>query len=214
MGRRERRNEAKRKRRTQYVMGVIIIVVMVLSIGGISVQNQGQNPRFNGVKFTPGEQGYEAKIAGEKVLFYSFPLDGNETDMFYQSAYGLQVHLVSDEMSVEMLQAPFIALTFDPNTTTPEVQFIEFVRFDLGQLMNIPSGVTYAHENYPASTVINCQNQTNQYPIIELITTNQTTGIVNITTQGSCVTVRSDMLSLPTFRDHLILLRQGVFSDE
>lgn len=62
--------------------------------------------------------------------------------------------------------APFMILSFDPETSEENLAYIDFVRFELAALIpNLGGGVTKETEDY-ALPVITCANSTPQTPVI------------------------------------------------
>lgn len=192
-----RNKEAEKKRRTQIIISVIFVVLMIFSVMGIYVSNlQNQSLsnfnygdyEFEVQEIAPGQTALITQVNGEDIPFYSLPQDtltiptkGNVSAVIGSTGYLVVAH----------------------NPTVETAQLIDLMRFDFdryGQVLAISVPFT---DN---GSGVTCLNATAQIPIV---TINQSTS-TSINVDGSCVQIQATPTDLILIRDRLLFSMLGI----
>jgi len=214
----KRRNkEVKRQRWSQIAIGAFLILLMVVSIAQVSLdQNSNSKTAYHGTRFKLTPDGFTAKVAGQEERYEAVPFsDQNGTVLFQSMRGGVVVLVPAPGVGALLKNAEVIALTFDPLTSPEVASFLDLVRLDLTQAF--PNVVNGMLENVSAYRLplINCSMASPRSPVIKLLIANTTrTGLVNVSLNGSCVTVSGDGAGLVAATAYLRLARDGVMSAE
>ncbi len=185
-------------------MSTFLAVIMVMSGFGIylsSSQSQGTKIKEDGLVFVfdQSQRIYTTKIDGKKMFFYNLPSEVKR--------------IPSDDFAAAYLRdAEAVALSFDPNMSSTNLQAIDILRYDLSlDLGKVTiSAVTQKSGMYPSFPLIDCRNATAQYPVVLF----EESPVTSITTQGPCIMVQSNMSGFLEARDRLLYDYYDVYSDE
>lgn len=200
------RKKVKKLKRNKIIIGVILIIFLVSSIGSF-VFIRG-NDSTNTDKFTlqlsNGKYEFVRKFDGIGNLYYE--VNSGEFTVFYLPSDLYRVSI--DENAALLIQnSPYLYLTFDPNQS--ELSYMDYLRFDIRN--NIPSSryvqdaITQPSPIYDLP-VVTCNNATPTVPVI--IARNATH--TNITVSGNCINVDFVSYDILRVRDLLIYLFHGV----
>ena len=194
-----RRNEERKEKQKQIWMGIILVAVMVFSIFGIMVGNDSSTLRYGNYKFQIGSDNkvYTEVSNGNLVGFRYLPQDLE--------------NITLPEGTIQLLRnAPIIVTTFNPNyEKTWVLTHLETIEFEMSKELEgkyIYNGVTEASEAYVSFPMINCSNATQQQPVIYFEISNET----SITTQNSCIILKSDDTGFYVLKDRLLYSYFGV----
>lgn len=157
-------------------MGVFIVFIMITSVFGVmfyGYDSGGQTERYGKYKFTLTNLGYEMKHEGEKYYFEILPQNLEDLDV----NQGIKNILKSSQA---------IIITSDPNSSY--LQDIALASYNINSFFmnqNKVVGVGFINksEKNPEIPVITCENASLQFPVLELVESNET----NTEILGNCI---------------------------
>lgn len=157
------------------MMSLFIIIIMVLSVLGYVLLQDTDGSysfKYNDLLFKETQEGYSFKIDG-KTYYAKYPPTQVE-------------HIKMDSVIIDKIKnSPMIYVTYDPESKYLETKGM--VNFELTQEIPaitgayISSGLT--NKNDYGTTIITCDNSTEQVPVIYLMDSNQT----ETYSEGGCI---------------------------
>ncbi len=157
-------------KRTQVVIGVFFISIMITSVIGYLYAGQTDTTKtINGKTFFQTDKGWLLGENGVQYYFSYLPSDVQD--------------LSNDQMKA-IAHATILSITTDP--ADPNPQQIAALQFEVGQTLksnNVFVETGFTKENKFQSAVITCENATQTVPVLELTTGGKTA----ITSEGNCV---------------------------
>jgi|SRR3989344_5810 len=179
------------------VMGAFIVAILVLSLFGfvLSYRTPDTNVlEYNGIRFRQLQQGWQATIADKTRGFVFHPLE-------------LEA-LTIDPSAAALLAARSIAITYDDNTTNPEMlanaQY--YIEQTVGDQRIIVRGIVRTNSTIPSIT---CDGATARQPVILLTMANTTT----VTTENNCIRIAAaNSMQLIQYADVINYHILGVFN--
>jgi hypothetical protein len=216
MGRREEREERRRKRWGQIAIGLLLVFLMVVSIVQFS-ENQTPstgNLGFNGYVFTPVAEGFSVKAAGRELIVQDLPVGQNGSSVTFQNLYYDFITVEAPSgIGAQLRNASFIITTFDPGLGQPGLQYVDLSRLDLYKaLPNVVGGILRNSTDYQGLPVATCADAKPEVPVIEFRAQNETNG-TTILRNSSCLVVVGTPQGVLAAKDYLILAYAGVIPD-
>ncbi len=171
---RSERIEARKRRRNQIFISVLIALLLVTSTIGFYFQGSTTTTRYNGHKIiavtteTGQIVGYSTKINGEMMQFATAPQDS------------LAVHLPAGFID-QLRSAQAIIFLFDP--TDNNTAIYDQIRFSMRTSIPIAQGsaITAQSDLYPTTPQASCADARAEAPILLLTHANRT-----ITYENGC----------------------------
>jgi hypothetical protein len=189
----------KEKRKTlAIVMTIFIALSMIISIFAIVLDNyQSDELSYNGHTFKITDSGYRVKLNGAFMDFQYYPSD-------------LERINISKDIVDTLKNSQAVALLFDPNSSTDDLIYIDFARFEMSQQLGKPMyfAVTQPSEAYPL-TVAGCENATLEVPIIFMNMSSDSTFTVSGQNAG-CIIMNARLREIIALKERLIYALNGV----
>ncbi len=190
-----KRLEQKKERRKKIMMGFVLVFLMIFSVMGIIIGQQGSEVlRYNDYKFEVVENVYYTTIEGETKGFNYFPSE-------------LENLGLNEEILMILMNAPMIYFTFNPESEQQDLVYIDLVRKDLTDNINkmIIDGMTTESEIYNLP-IISCENSTSYVPVIYF---NQSINL-SVKKVDDCIVLNAKNYDFLKLRDLLIYKINGV----
>jgi len=151
------------------------------------------------ISFTPdNDYGiYNAKINKQKLFFYYLPSTALEIEAF-------------DTLDDVLQSSPAIMLTFNPNMSAENLQYVDIIRLDLQESLDKPviSAVTHEGSSYPLP-VVTCDNASIEFPLFSF-EIGEEPMIVN---DGACVRLIANGTDFALVRDRLVYEYYDVYDE-
>ena len=193
MGRKQRKDNSKM---WSVGMSVFIAILMVLSVFGVLIGSYTNEIRYGKHKFARTDIGYETKLDGKMVQFYTLP-----PETFYLN--------FSNETRAKLFTAPFIVTTFNPNIANQSISAIELARFDLlNEIGNLKvyNAVSEYSEQYANVPLVTCENASIATPLIIFNVSDR----LEVIDTGACVYFNGKANDFLKIRDLMLYAYYGV----
>jgi len=194
----------RRKKQSKFGAYVIMIFMVFLLVGSLlSVILFAPPPPSEDITY-----GDFTFTADQNTGLYTTEID-DKTYRFNNLPFVALTVSVSSEAITLLRMAPALVMTFDPLQTQEDLQYIDFVRFELSSAFpNIGGGVTQASETY-ALPVVDCANATALMPVLLI-----DLGEPEIRSEGSCIYLSGNKTTLILAKDALLYNYLGVIESE
>lgn len=179
--------------------GVIIVtsfiaLLMILSIFAIVLDNQSNNLKYNGFKFSLTNDGYKVNINDKMYTFRNYPSE-------------LENFNLSQNTKDLLAKSEAIALVFDPNSSVDDLTYIDFARFSFDEKIDKPIyfAVTQESETY-LFPVLTCDNATSEIPFIYFNISSET----SIVEQNNCIILNAKLIEIVDVQERIAYQMLGV----
>jgi len=193
-----RRIQHRQEQRRKVLVSVVLAALMVMSGFGVYLSNQQSRApvvKDFGVKFRvdPSGRFYEAELGGRDIPFYYLPSAVSSLRLADKSLLG---------------DADAVVVSFDPDVSPRNLQFLDVVRFDIAQYFQKPViqavGMPSSFYSLP---VIGCVNASASVPVIFFNVSEKP----RVRVDGYCVVASANMTGFLELRDALLYDQYGVF---
>jgi hypothetical protein len=169
---------------------------MIISIFGVMLGNPDQTLKYGKQKFTPLDNGYITTINGESLLFQYYPSELERINL-------------SEDIQSKIANSQAIIIVFNPNMTDEELQYIDYIRYELQTKIEKPMGfgILKESEKY-ALNILSCDNATNEIPFIIINDSSETA----FSMQGDCIYMNARLRDNIAAAERLIYTSYGVMS--
>ncbi|MBU1201657.1 MAG: hypothetical protein KJ583_07010 [Nanoarchaeota archaeon] len=191
-----KRIEQKKARRKKFYIGAILVFLMIISMLGILLGNDGGAQfEYNKFKFEVENNLLVTKINGEKKTFRFLPQE-----------------LLSIKTPADLkqtLKEPMMVLTFDPGVGVQNLIYLDLIRKDFSDSFDsfVQSGITNQSELYNMP-LVNCDNATQSIPVIYFNLSNET----SITKDDYCTVFNGQTIEFLKLRDLTLYIYYGVIN--
>lgn len=174
----------------------IMVLIMVGSFGTVMLYAPQTSTAYDG-------QQYEYD---EELGMITTNLDG-ETLRFHSQASSA-VGIPYDAEATDLLSAPTLTVTFDPQDTQ-NLEYYDVVRYELAlNFPNLAGAVTQNSEQY-ALPIMTCEDATAQNPVIELMSGDPSV-VVNESVSENCIQLSGNLTSVVLAKDALLYNYYGL----
>ncbi len=196
----------KRKQRVNIIMTIIVGVLMVASIAGYAIIDNGSvsgNLKYNKNSFSViqdnyGNSYYRTKINNKYMDFYYYPSDIERINY-------------SSDITPLLKNSQAVVFAFDPNdNSSDDLVFIDTIRYDLGQQLDKPTyfGILNASSNYQLP-VISCMNASYYTPMF-IINISTDTGFEASSGNPYCIYMNAKLKDILAAKDRIVYTYYGV----
>ncbi len=179
--------------------GVILVTLfialsMILSIFAIVLDNQSNQLKYNGYKFSLTTEGYKVKVDDRVHTFRNYPSQ-------------LESFNFSDSSKNLLSESVAIAMLFNPNLTVDDLSYIDYSRFDFDDKIDKPVyfAVTEESESY-LLPVLGCENATSEIPFLVFNMSTET----SIVEDGNCIIMNAKLMDIIALEERIAYQMLGV----
>lgn len=179
--------------------GVILVTLfialsMVLSIFAIVLDNQSNQLKYNGHKFSLTAEGYKVKVDNKVYTFRNYPSQ-------------LESFNFSDNSKNLLSKSVAIAMLFNPNLTVDDLSYIDYARFDFDDKIDKPIyfAISEDSESY-LLPVLSCENATSEMPFL-IFNISAETSIVE---DGNCIIMNAKLMNIIALEERIAYQMLGV----
>ena len=193
-----KRIEKRKQRRNRLLMGGVLVFLMIFGMMGIFTNNSAQGDyNYGEYNFRWDGQFFSTKIDGTKTNFYFLPQN--------------ILHVNTTPALKEKIHAHALYLTFDPESESNNLIFIDIIRDNLfNKLDSIVVNAMTKESNVYTLPIITCDNATEYVPVFYFNIANET----SIVKDGNCIVLNSQLNDFLKIRDIILYTYYGVLDEQ
>ncbi|MBR9702612.1 hypothetical protein GOV10_01120 [Candidatus Woesearchaeota archaeon] len=183
------------------IMMAIMVFLMVASLASVMLYAPD-----NYALTTYGELEFEIQ---ESTGFYLTEFNGRPLRFNYLPLNTLAVP--TDLEAINLVRtAPIFIITFDPTLDEEQLQFVDFMRYEMANVFsNIGGAVTKNSSVYPLP-ILGCENSSSAMPVVEI----RVAASPAIRKEGDCVLLEGNLTSLVLVKDAFLYHELGIILPE
>lgn len=176
------------------IVTLFIALSMILSIFAIVLDNQSNQLKYNGYKFSLTNEGYKVKINGRVHTFQYYPSQ-------------LESFNLSDDTKKMLSESVALAMLFSPNLTADDLSYIDYSRFDFDDKIDKPVyfAITEESESY-LLPILSCENATSEVPFLFFNISTDTSIVQN----GNCIIMNAKLMDIIALEERISYQMLGV----
>ena len=167
---------------------------MILSIFAIVLDNQNNQLKYNGYKFSLTNEGYKVKVNDKIHTFKYYPSQ-------------LEIFNLSDDTKKLLSESVALAMVFNPNSSIDDLAYIDYARFSFDEKIDKPVyfALTKESESY-SLPVLGCENATSEIPFLLFNISTDT----SIFTDGNCIVLNAKLLDIIAVEERIAYQMLGI----